>query len=192
MSEEQFERLRDLLASYSGVYLDAARQRVLEQGVAQRLAATGTSLTSYERLIQSVLGRDELHQLAELVLNHETFFFRNKAHIRALIETLLPELHARKLPGAPIRIWSAGCATGEEAYSLAIAVLEVLGSQSGRALEVWATDLSSVAVVRARAGYYQVAHLHRSRRSCWRATLRRAGPAMSSARRCGGWCDARC
>lgn len=154
LSAQQFERLRDLLATYSGVYLDTARQRVLEQGLEQRLAATGDALTTYERRISSREGRDELRQLAELVLNHETFFFRNKPHMRALQEVLLPELHRRKPLGAPIRIWSAGCSTGEEPYSLAIAAIETLGRYSGRAIEIWATDLSMAALKYARRGYY--------------------------------------
>src|SRR5207244_8792330 len=106
---------------------DTVRQRLLEVGVADRLSATGDDLASYERRLHGPTGRDELRLLAELVLNHETFFFRNGPHLRALQEVLLPEIHQRKPIGAPIRIWSAGCATGEEAYSLAIVAIETLG-----------------------------------------------------------------
>src|SRR5262245_30437583 len=120
LAPEQFGRLRDLLAGYSGVYLDSARQRVLEVGLTHRLHVTGDDFASYERRLSGAGGRDELRQLAELVLNHETFFFRNVPHLRALREVLLPDLHRRKPASAPIRIWSAGCATGEEPYSLAI------------------------------------------------------------------------
>jgi chemotaxis protein methyltransferase CheR len=155
LASEQFGRLRDLLADYSGVYLDSARQRVLEVGLTQRLQVTGDDLESYERRLSGVSGRDELRQLAELVLNHETFFFRNVPHLRALREVLLPELHRRKPPGAPIRIWSAGCATGEEPYSLAITALETLGTPLPRPIEIWATDLSEPALRRAKAGIYR-------------------------------------
>jgi chemotaxis protein methyltransferase CheR len=152
---EQFGRLRDLLANYSGVYLDSARQRVLEVGLAQRLLATGDDLAGYERRLNGANGRDELRQLAELVLNHETFFFRNVPHLRALREVLLPDLHRRKPAGAPIRIWSAGCATGEEPYSLAITALETLGPPLPRPIEIWATDLSVPALRRAGTGVYR-------------------------------------
>jgi chemotaxis protein methyltransferase CheR len=155
LAPEQFNHLRDLLAEFSGVYLDSARQLVLEQGLTQRLRTTGDDLPSYERRLHGSSGRDELHQLAELVLNHETFFFRNMPHIRALRDVLLPEIHQRKPAGAPIRIWSAGCSTGEEAYSLAITALEVLGQPLGRPLEIWATDLSQSALRKARAGVYR-------------------------------------
>jgi chemotaxis protein methyltransferase CheR len=155
LSQDQFGRLRDLVAGYSGVYLDSARQRVLEAGLAQRLQATGDDLASYERQLQLPGGRDELRQFAELVLNHETFFFRNMSHMRALREVLLPEIHRSKPAGAPLRIWSAGCATGEEAYSLAITALETLGRPLPRPVEIWATDLSDPALCKARAGVYR-------------------------------------
>jgi chemotaxis protein methyltransferase CheR len=155
LTPEQFGRLRDLLAGYSGVYLDSARQRVLEVGLMQRLHGTGDDLASYERRLSGTGGRDELRQLAELVLNHETFFFRNVPHLRALREVLLPDLHRRKPAGAPIRIWSAGCATGEEPYSLAITALETFGTPSPRPIEIWATDLSDPALRRASAGIYR-------------------------------------
>jgi chemotaxis protein methyltransferase CheR len=67
----------------------------------------------------------------------------------------LPDLHRRLPPGMPIRIWSAGCATGEEVYSIAIAAIEALGSPSRRPIEIVGSDLSEAALVRARAGVYR-------------------------------------
>ncbi len=155
LSQEAFDRLRTLLADYSGVYLDTAQQRVLEAGLSQRIAALGETLAAYEQRISVPAGRNELHRLAEMVVNHETFFFRNAPQMRALREILLLELHHRKPPGEPIRIWSAGCATGEEAYSLAITVLETFGLAIVRPVEIWATDLSALALEKARAGFYR-------------------------------------
>ncbi|MFO7169759.1 MAG: hypothetical protein DIU80_017190, partial [Chloroflexota bacterium] len=109
LTPEQFDRLRDLLASFGGVYLDTTQQRALEGALARRLSVTGEDLERYQRRIGSAGGRDELRRLAEHVLNHETYFFRNQPHLRALRDVLLPEIHRRKPAGAPIRIWSAGC-----------------------------------------------------------------------------------
>ncbi|NTW97935.1 MAG: tetratricopeptide repeat protein, partial [Oscillochloris sp.] len=67
----------------------------------------------------------------------------------------LPDLHRRLPPGAPIRIWSAGCATGEEAYSIAITALEALGDPPTRPVEILGSDLSEGALARARAGIYR-------------------------------------
>lgn len=155
LTSEQFNRFRDLLASYGGVFLDAAQRRVLEQGLAKRLSLSGGDLENYEQLLCSPAGRPELQRLIELVLNHETFFFRNGPHLRALREVLLQEMHQRKPNGLPIRIWSAGCASGEEVYSLAIVALETLGRPLVRPVEIIGTDLSETALQRARTGFYR-------------------------------------
>jgi chemotaxis protein methyltransferase CheR len=154
LSPEQFERLRGALAAFGGIFLDASQQRMLEYGLASRTAATGLPLERYEQLVLAGADRDEIRRLAELLLNHETFFFRNQPHVRALRQVLLPEIHRRKPPGEPIRIWSAGCSTGEEPYSIALAALETL-AYTGRRAEVYGTDLSEIALEKARAGVYR-------------------------------------
>lgn len=151
----QFHQLREVLARYSGVYIDDGRQRLLGHGVAQRLAATGAQLDAYLRRCVVYNDRRELHMLAEHVLNHETLFFRNMPHMSALEQDVLPTLHRQKRPGEPLRIWSAGCATGEEAYSLAITVLHTLGPPLARPVEIIGTDLSERALTKARAGAYR-------------------------------------
>lgn len=155
LQDEQFEAIRDILARYSGVYLDRANQRALASGVATRLRERGMSLAPYMAHISQPAGGDEIHQLSELVLNHETIFFRNQPHMHALREVLLPQLHRRKPAGEPLRIWSAGCSTGEEPYSLAITVLETLGRRLPRPVDIWATDLSDAALAKAREGTYR-------------------------------------
>ena len=154
LADDQFDRLRQALAAFGGIFIDDAQRRVLEAAVASRLAACGEPLVRYEQRVTAPGGREELRRLAELVLNHETCFFRNQPHLRALRDVLLPEIHRRKPAGAPIRIWSAGCATGEEPYSIAIAATEALG-RTGRPVEVYGTDLSELALEKARAGIYR-------------------------------------
>jgi chemotaxis protein methyltransferase CheR len=155
LTPEQFMALRDRLARFSGVYLDDTRLVVLQASLARRLAATGLSLASYMVLLFGPSGDQEAYQLAELLLNHETVFFRNQPQFRALRELVLPELHRRLSPGVPLRLWSAGCATGEEPYSLAITALEALGTPLPRPVEIIASDLSLPALSKARAGTYR-------------------------------------
>jgi chemotaxis protein methyltransferase CheR len=155
LEQAQFEWLRDTIAEYAGIYLDNGQQRVLEQALSQRLALLGFSIERYIALIEIPDGRSELYWLAELLLNHETFFFRNRPQVRALKQVLLPELHQRKPVGQPLRIWSAGCATGEEPYSLAILALEQFGFPPIRPIEIIATDLSLLALKRANEGMYR-------------------------------------
>jgi chemotaxis protein methyltransferase CheR len=155
LTQAQFEWFRDRLANYGGVFLDPGQRHVLSNGLNQRLAALGTTLDQYLELLRGSNSQIELQRLIELILNHETFFFRNRPHLRALQDVLLPELHRRKVSTRPIRIWSAGCASGEEAYSIAITVLEALGQPLPRPVEIIATDLSEAALQRAQAGIYR-------------------------------------
>jgi chemotaxis protein methyltransferase CheR len=145
--------LRDQMTAYCGVYLDDTRVGALEAAVGRRAGVLGLPGPAY--LAAVARDRTELQRLAELLLNHETQFFRNQPHMQALREVVLPELHRRLPPGAPLRLWSAGCATGEEPYSLAITALEALGERPGRPVEVWATDLSEAALAKACVGLYR-------------------------------------
>jgi chemotaxis protein methyltransferase CheR len=155
LDELQFEWLRNQISAYGGVHLDAGQRRMLEAALAQRLTSLSMDQPQYMALVESSAGQGELQHLIELVLNHETFFFRNRPHLRALQQVLLPEMHRTRPIGAPIRIWSAGCATGEEAYSIAMVALEVLGTPPSRPVEVIATDLSSTALRKAEIGRYR-------------------------------------
>ncbi|WP_298816178.1 CheR family methyltransferase [Chloroflexus sp.] len=155
LSPESLSPLRDLLARYCGVLLDEARLITLRSAVERRSAVVGRAPAQYLADLTLSADRHELQQLAELLLNHETVFFRNRPHMEALRKTLLPELHARLPPGAPIKIWSAGCATGEEPYSIAITALEALGDPLPRPVEILATDLSAAALAKARQGVYR-------------------------------------
>ncbi|WP_322820922.1 CheR family methyltransferase [Chloroflexus sp.] len=155
VSTEALVPLRDLLVRYCGVLLDDARLVTLRSAVERRAAAAARTPARY--LADLVLDADptELQQLAELLLNHETVFFRNRPHMDALRKTLLPSLHATLPPGMPIKIWSAGCATGEEPYSIAITALEALGDPLPRPVSILATDLSASALAKARQGVYR-------------------------------------
>jgi len=107
---------------------------------------------------------NELASLYEDLLVHVTEFFRDPDTFEALQAKVFPEIVAHKTPGAPIRAWVAGCSTGEEAYSLAIALLEFLGTTQlhhapkvgkGRPLiQIFGTDPSERAIAKARAGVY--------------------------------------
>jgi chemotaxis protein methyltransferase CheR len=147
--------LRDLLAAYCGLYLDDTRVAALEAAVQRRARETDRAPAAYLCQLCARADRPELQSLAELLLNHETQFFRNRPHMQSLKSVVLPELHRRLPPGAPLRLWSAGCATGEEPYSLAIAAYEALGDPLPRPVEIWATDLSEPALEKARAGVYK-------------------------------------
>lgn len=155
LKPHQISALRDLLAAYCGVYLDETRNASLVAATQRRAMLLGQTPQDYVTSLGLSIDRAELQYLAELLLNHETQFFRNRPHMQALRRVIIPELHQRLPPGAPLRLWSAGCATGEEPYSLAITALEAFNDRLDRPVEVWATDLSTSALERARTGVYK-------------------------------------
>jgi chemotaxis protein methyltransferase CheR len=135
--------LAPLLASRAGLDPPAW---ALEARVRERAAALGVSHEEY--VSRAARDAGELDRLIELLRVGETRFFRHGAQLQALGERVLPSLRA------PVAAWSAGCASGEEAWTLAMLLAE-----RGGAFEVWATDLSATALVRARAGRYPAARV---------------------------------
>jgi chemotaxis protein methyltransferase CheR len=126
---------------------------VLRSRVHERVAALGLpTLAAYLGLLASSDGPRELQALLEVLRVGETRFFRHASHMRALRDVVVPALRPRAALRGRVRAWSAGCATGEEAYSLAILLRQ--GLPSGVAVEVLATDLSAEALAVARAGVY--------------------------------------
>jgi len=103
----------------------------------------------------TLLERDtaEVRALYEDILIHVTSFFRDPEVFAALESQIFPAVIAQKPAGAPIRIWVAGCSTGEEVYSLGISLLEVLGD-AANPVQIFGSDLSEATIAKARAGLY--------------------------------------
>ncbi len=157
-----FSTIRERIAAYCGVYLDDSRRRSLGQVLTRRLIQQGLpDWNAYLHLLDSPNGQAELTALAEEVVNNETSFFRNPRHFRALAETVLPELDRARPAERPLRLWSAGCSTGQEAYSIAITVAEALGLPPRRPVQILASDLSRRVLEVARNGLYSERDLRR-------------------------------
>jgi chemotaxis protein methyltransferase CheR len=157
-------RLRDLITSYSGLGESLQGDQALERAIAQRLRAHSlVALADYWSLLERQ-PNGEMNSLVQLLTNKETFFFREMHQFEVLRDRILPELmstrrlrtHLRHEGGArpPVRLWSAGCATGEEPYSLAITLLEFEARHGPLEAEVIATDIDADALETARQGRY--------------------------------------
>src|SRR4029079_224386 len=131
-----------------GEYKLATVQRRLARRMALRRAPD-------ERASLALMQGDpaEARALYENMLIHVTSFFRDPAVFAALESTIVPAVLKEKPEGAPIRIWVAGCSTGEEVYSIAMSVLDVLGN-SPRPVQIFGSDLSEAIIAKARAGIY--------------------------------------
>jgi chemotaxis methyl-accepting protein methylase len=149
---------RELIARRCNLFFTEGRLRLLNQSLHQRMVRLGlrSLLEYYDFVVFGPKGEAEWPELFNLLLNHETGFFRHPPSFDALKGHVLPRLIAdnRRAPGTPIRLWSAGCSTGQEPYSLAIAFLDTAGRRGGQ-VQVRATDISPRALTRARSGRYR-------------------------------------
>jgi chemotaxis protein methyltransferase CheR len=155
VTDHELSEIRLLIERRSGILFDESRTRFLSAKVGdyvrQKRMAHGAELL---RRINS--SNVEYERLVERLLTQETSFFRYPSVFQALRQRVLPELHEKKFWHDPrsLRIWSAGCSTGEEPYSIAISVLEALEFPDGWNLEILATDISRRALEIAERGVY--------------------------------------
>lgn len=152
-SKQDFDLLRQLVNKYTGISLSDHKQEMLYSRLSRRLRALKLdSFASYYKLLLSD-DNDELLQFINAVTTNLTSFFRESHHFDLLSQVMLPRLLIKKKDTRRIRIWSAGCASGEEAYSIAMVVKEVVPSDWD--VKILATDLDSSVLARAIQGVYE-------------------------------------
>jgi len=153
IAEADFHTLRDLIRTRFGIFYDDQKQFLLMSRLRTRLVKRGLqNYHDYVRFLESGADREsEFTDLASVLSNNETYFFRERAQVQLLCGKILDELLAH---GPRIRIWSAACSSGEEPYSLAMSLLE-----SGRIPEanftIGATDISGRVLELAGKGFYR-------------------------------------
>ena len=147
----QFERIRRLVHDACGIHLHAGKETLVQARLARRLRALGMSgFDAYLDHVQAP-GSGELAAMLDVLTTNKTSFFREAAHFDYLAQVLPAIQDASR---RPLRLWSAGCSTGEEPYTMAMVLRETLGAQRVRDARILATDLSSEVLVRARAATY--------------------------------------
>lgn len=153
-SQTAFALLRDLISQNAGVYFGDDKRDILADKLSDLVAAHGmTSFVDYYYLLRYDADADaHWSELLDHLAVPETYFWRQPEQILALAREVAPRHFARH-PGRPLRIWSAGCCTGEEPISLAIALLEA-GFLGRHPIEIVGSDASPAVLQRAREGLY--------------------------------------
>ncbi len=143
-----------LIRVVTGVDFTRYKSSTVHRRIARRMALRKIpKLPQYLEYLRA--HRAEVTALCEDILVHVTGFFREPETFRTLKETVLPKILSGKRPGEPLRIWVAGCSTGEEAYSVAIVVAESLQQQMRTTpIQIFATDIGEGALEKARSGLY--------------------------------------
>lgn len=148
LQEKEFAQFRELIYRIAGISMSPAKKPLVTSRLAKRLKHYGlASYGEYFQLITADGGKAELQIAVDLLTTNETHFFREPKHFDFLRQHIIP----LRSPGKPLRIWSAACSTGEEPYSIAMQLDEVLGNAPW---EIVASDLSTIVLEKARAGLY--------------------------------------
>jgi chemotaxis protein methyltransferase CheR len=148
--------VKAFLAEHSGLHFSQHNHRILERGLMRRIQALRMeSLPAYFNYLTVTSGNyDEVNKLLGLLTIGETSFFRYRSHREALLNYAIPRLLAENKPHGKLRIWSAGCSTGEEPYSLAILLLEHFPELADWDVQILATDINKRSLRQARQGVY--------------------------------------
>jgi chemotaxis protein methyltransferase CheR len=155
LGDNEFEFLRDFVYRYCGIVLGEQKRQLVQGRLLRRLRALGLKdFAGYCEILRND-PQGELGELASVISTNVTSFFREMHHYDLLVDDLLPRwLEAKKNEGR-LRIWSAGCSTGEEPYALAMVLAEALERTGSKVdARILATDLSPQALEQARAATY--------------------------------------
>lgn len=158
LSDKDFEQLRDFIYNLCGMYFHATKKYFLESRLTRRMEATGTkTCQDYYLLLKSPRGSEELKYLMDEITTNETYFFRNVPQLAALENKLLPEIVEvkNKMGFRKLRIWSAASSSGEEAYTMAMILLEKRATLlKDWIIEIVGTDINETVIAQAKEGVY--------------------------------------
>lgn len=159
LSEHAFDQLRSIIQEHAGIQFPDEKRYLLESRVRPRLVACGVpSFEAYVRYLQREHDPKEITRLLSAVTINETSFFRHPSQFEALGDVMLPELvEQRREEGATtVRLWSAACSAGDEAYSLALLVKERIGPRFPRMdFEIIGSDIDTEVLKEAQGGEYR-------------------------------------
>ena len=154
LTDTEFEEFRKLIYKESGITFSSTNRSVLESRIRDSLRHKHlASVGEYYNLVSS--SKDELNEMLDSVTTNLTRFFRNQPHFDTLQNYVLPEIIKRKGGSSDrrIRVWSAGCSTGEEPYTIAMVLKEYVPPTFK--IEIVASDISLKCLMTARAGFYE-------------------------------------
>ncbi|MEM7608314.1 MAG: CheR family methyltransferase [Myxococcota bacterium] len=154
MDAAEFRRISECIRNHCGLSFDQGSKFVIERRLRPRLEALGLDrFADYHARLQGSGAATELDRAVELLVTNETYFFREAYQLRAFEEEILPLVAERNAASKRISIWSAGCSTGEEVYSLAI-IIRAMERFADWDVRVFGSDISRRVLRHARRGVY--------------------------------------
>lgn len=158
MSLDEFKMIRDFILERSGIFFAENKMYLVKNRLGKRMAELQIkTVRDYFYHVKYDVSLREFNKLMDLVTTNETSFFRNEPQLLSFSDEVLPQMITEKLAERgtkSLKIWSAGCSTGEEPYTLAILILDRLKSLAGWNVEIIANDISEEVLQKARQGEY--------------------------------------
>ena len=158
-TDAEFRLFADFIRGRCGLHFDEDTRYLVEKRLARRIqeADMGSFASYLYQLRSGPNAEDEFSKVVDILTTNETYFFRERSQLSALVEEIVPGMLSRQLTSRrPISIWSAGCSSGEEPFSVTMMGMEA-GLVPGRDFRVYASDISRAVLNRARRGVYREA-----------------------------------
>jgi len=154
LSDKDFARLSDFIYSRYGIKMPEAKHIMLQSRLQKRLRALEIpTFAEYVDFVFSNEGSDEIVHMMDVVSTNKTDFFRESQHFDFLTQTVLPELYETNHQSS-IKVWSAGCSSGEEPYTLAMVISEYTSQHHGCDFSILGSDLSTIVLGKAVSAVY--------------------------------------
>lgn len=149
LTPQELQKFSDLAYKETGIRISSQKLELMQNRLGRRMREL--SLDSYRAYYEYIMSHwdQELHQFIETITTNETYFFRCPRHFFLLSKNIFPAL-----PDGNLDVWSAACSTGEEPYSLAIAILERLPRAHSRKIRIFASDIDRKVLRKASEGIY--------------------------------------
>ncbi len=162
LSDREFRDIGKLIMRETGICLKDSKRMLVQARLAKRLRSLGfASYGEYFDYVSQPANGDERVELVNCITTNKTDFFRENHHFEFLAKQVIRQTGLRPAKGGlrRLRLWSAGCSTGEEPYSMAITILETLGSIGGWDIKILASDIDTGVLAKAEAGIYEAERL---------------------------------
>lgn len=160
LSPREFALIRELVQRHAGIYLGDQKRELVQARLGKLLRDLGLASFEayYRRVVQDQSGA-ELARLLDAISTNQTAFWREPAHFEFLLRELLPAWRREGRSAGGLRLWSAGCSSGEEPYTLAMVLWEALPEAEARRCTVLASDLNTQVLAAAQRGIYALSRL---------------------------------
>ncbi|MBV5300474.1 MAG: chemotaxis methyltransferase CheR [Pseudomonadota bacterium] len=155
ISEEDFSKFKEFFYRKTGMQFENSKRYFVDKRLIERIEATNSgSFRSYFVMLRFETTGEELQKLVNLMTVNETYFFREEYQFKCLVDSILPEIVRKKKDDSPIRIWSVPSSSGEEAYSIAIYLLEHWSGIDRWDVEIISSDIDTEIISQAKKGHY--------------------------------------